>query len=992
MTSIERTAYPRFATQRILKTSELETFYSPTSEEQRYIKTHSRGNIMRLNFAVLLKSFQRLGYFPALETVPPTIIAHLKKFLLLPAELEPHYEHASALYRHHNLIREYLIVTPWGSSSPNSARRHAIQAAHQASKTMNNPADIINVVIEELIQHRFELPAFSALDRLVKHTRSIVNNSIFNRISKKLTLSETHLLDDLLVTPPESNRSGFNKLKNLPKRATITHFKELITHHHWLMNLGSFLNYFNDISKIKQEQFAAEAITLDASDLSEISPSKRYTLIVSLIHAAQSQAKDAVALTFCKTMRRIHKQGEEKLALLRDQYMEKTHDLLSLFSDVLVNFRDQNLSRHSIKRIKEKLENQGGTEALLISCTEVMAYNTHDYFLLLWPYFHKKRSTLIKMIKELNLGSTTQNELLIQAINIMLDNAHKKSEYLSIDVDLSFVSRQWKKLIFKKDGDKNVVARRHFEAWVFSCLANELRSGDIFIEGAESYADYRKDLQDWNLCEPQLEEYCRSTGLPSNGKDFVKQLKENLKKTAKRVDDSYLDLSELIIEPGGRPLLKKRSRKNRSSNAIWLSQEIRKRMPERHLLDSLCSTHHYTGWAHLFCPLSGSEPKIENAIERYIFNTFSQGTGMGPTQAAQHIRAEISAHMLSWINRRHVTPKLLDQALKLLINCCNTFEIIKAWGDGTSCAADGTFQTIYKENLLAEYHIRYGETGGIAYHHVANNYVALFSTFIPCGLWEAIAIIEALLKNESNIQPKTIHADTQGQSTPVFGLSYLLGIKLMPRIRNWKDLTFYRPDAKTKYAHIDSLFGDEIDWKLIETHWRDLMQVVLSIKAGKISSSLLLRKLGHYSRKNRLYKAFQELGRVIRTQFLLEYISDIDLRETITSTTNKVEAYNGLSEWVSFAGNALVASNDPDEMEKSIKYNAVVTDSIILQNIVDMSDVIDQLAQENFEIRKEDVATLSPYITEHIKRFGHYIINLDGVPNKIGKSRTLTLK
>ena len=57
-----------------------------------------------------------------------------------------------------------------------------------------------------------------------------------------------------------------------------------------------------------------------------------------------------------------------------------------------------------------------------------------------------------------------------------------------------------------------------------------------------------------------------------------------------------------------------------------------------------------------------------------------------------------------------------------------------------------------------------------------------FSHFIPCGVWEAVYILDGLLKNSSDIQPDTIHADTQGQSTPVFALAYLLGIKLMPRI------------------------------------------------------------------------------------------------------------------------------------------------------------------------------------------------------------------
>jgi TnpA family transposase len=51
-------------------------------------------------------------------------------------------------------------------------------------------------------------------------------------------------------------------------------------------------------------------------------------------------------------------------------------------------------------------------------------------------------------------------------------------------------------------------------------------------------------------------------------------------------------------------------------------------------------------------------------------------------------------------------------------------------------------------------------------------------------VWEAIYIIEGLLRNESKVKPETVHADTQGQSFPVFGLAYLLGFELLPRIRN----------------------------------------------------------------------------------------------------------------------------------------------------------------------------------------------------------------
>lgn len=131
-----------------------------------------------------------------------------------------------------------------------------------------------------------------------------------------------------------------------------------------------------------------------------------------------------------------------------------------------------------------------------------------------------------------------------------------------------------------------------------------------------------------------------------------------------------------------------------------------------------------------------------------------------------------------------------------------------------------------------ERHVRYGGYGGIAYHHISDTYIALFCNFIACGIWEAVYILDGLLENRSDIQPDTLHADTHGQSEPVFGLAHLLGIKLYPRMRNWNDVVFYRPEKSSTYRHIDALFDQVVDWALIERHWPDMMQVVLSIQAG----------------------------------------------------------------------------------------------------------------------------------------------------------------
>jgi TnpA family transposase len=217
----------------------------------------------------------------------------------------------------------------------------------------------------------------------------------------------------------------------------------------------------------------------------------------------------------------------------------------------------------------------------------------------------------------------------------------------------------------------------------------------------------------------------------------------------------------------------------------------------------------------------------------------------------------------------------------------------------------------------------------------------------------------------------------QGEDTTDARLAHLLGIDLMPRIRNWKELKLFRPSKGSRYEHIDELFTDVVDWSLIETHLPDMLRVVLSIRAGRISASTILRKLGTYSRKNRLYQAFQELGRVVRTVFLLRYLNDVELRRVIQAATNKSEAFNRFVQWLFFGGEGLIAENDRDRQRKLIKYNHLVANCLIFHNVSTQTRILRQLAEEGHAFDDETLSRLSPYLTEHVNRFGTYTLNLD---------------
>ncbi|GAA5768593.1 tn3 family transposase TnXo19 [Streptosporangium roseum] len=181
---------------------------------------------------------------------------------------------------------------------------------------------------------------------------------------------------------------------------------------------------------------------------------------------------------------------------------------------------------------------------------------------------------------------------------------------------------------------------------------------------------------------------------------------------------------------------------------------------------------------------------------------------------------------------------------------------------------------------------------------------------------------------------------------------------------------------RTAYPHIDALFGDRgrgvVGWELIEHHWRDLMQVAISISANRLSSATLMRRLRSNSRKNRIYKAFREVGRSVRTVALLHYLADPGLRSRVTAATNKVESCNGFSQWLGFGNNGVIAHNDPDEQEKLIKMNTLLANLVIFHNAWDLMDVVRALVAEGRPITAEELGAISPYLRAHIRRFGAY--------------------
>ena len=70
---------------------------------------------------------------------------------------------------------------------------------------------------------------------------------------------------------------------------------------------------------------------------------------------------------------------------------------------------------------------------------------------------------------------------------------------------------------------------------------------------------------------------------------------------------------------------------------------------------------------------------------------------------------------------------------------------------------------------------------------------------------------------------------------------------------------------------------------------------------------------------------------------------------------------------------------------------SLLANMVMLQNVIDISRIIQQLRMEGWSIHKEDLAKLSPYLTEHLKRFGDIVLNLNMNDRNVEKIRLKSL-
>ena len=169
------------------------------------------------------------------------------------------------------------------------------------------------------------------------------------------------------------------------------------------------------------------------------------------------------------------------------------------------------------------------------------------------------------------------------------------------------------------------------------------------------------------------------------------------------------------------------------------------------------------------------------------------------------------------------------------------------------------------------------------------------------------------------------------------------------------------------YPHIDRVLAGKLIVPSIAESWEEMIRLVASIKSGELRASLIVGKLAAASHRNKLFRGFQELGRLIKTAYLAEYLRNEELRRRVLLGLNKGEALNAMARKLFFRGQGEIRDRTYEDQLNAALSLKLLLAAIVVWNTVHLQACLRRLRADGYPVDDADLRFLSPLM----RAFGH---------------------
>ncbi|NET61350.1 MAG: Tn3 family transposase, partial [Symploca sp. SIO2E6] len=856
---------------------------------------------------------------------------------------------------------------------------------------------ITQIVYQRFRELQIEPTTAGQVERLIRSSIHQYETSFCQQVFDQMTTTNIAEIDKLIDTEEINNNENIESEKVPSLKFKISDFAFIKTDP-GPVGLGSFIIEIAKLKRIRAvglppdlfkgsspkliQTYRQRAATESPYDIRRHPTTIRYTLMAAFCIQRSQEITDNLIELLIKIIQRIGTRAERRINKeLVDDFKQVTGKNNLLFriaevavaqpSGVIQNVIYPVVSQQTLSYLVKEYKSTG------------IAYRQRVYTVMRASFASHYRRMIPQLLEMLEFRSNNDiHHPIIIALELLKKYAQSQARYYApgeeIPID-GVLKSGWKEILLEKDPDgKERINRINYEISVLQALRERLCCKEIWVVGANRYRNPDEDLP--TDFDQHRQIYYQALTLPENVETFISDLQQQMAAGLEKLDKGMPKNNEVTIIGQNQGLIRLRPFEPAPEpiNLKQLKSEINNLWHQTSLLDILKETDLRVDFTRNFKSLGTREIIDKETLQkRLLLCLYGLGTNTGLKKINTGINGENYQDLL-YVRRRYIHKEQLRSAIAEVINAIFEIRSPSIWGEGTTtCASDSKHFGAWEQNLMTQYHLRYGGRGVMIYWHVEKKSTCIYSQLKTCSSSEVAAMIEGVLRHCTSMEVEKNYVDSHGQSEVAFAFTHLLGFQLMPRLKRIKTQKLYRPytGQSDAYPHLQPILTRPINWDLIRQQYDQMVKYATALRLGTAETEAILKRFSKNPFKHPTYQALMELGRVIKTIFLCQYLEEEAVRREVNEGLNVVERWNGVNDFIFYGKGGEFASNRLETQELSVLSLHLLQICLVYVNTLMIQSV---LAQKHWEkkLSVTDKRAITPLLFGHVNPYGTFQLDM----------------
>lgn len=873
-------------------------------------------------------------------------------------------------------------------------KRNLQKQAQYLVNIYSKPVYLFKELLNYLEHHRVVLPGYTFMQEVV--------------VGKAITLEQKRLEQAMLTGVPEEKRIQLDALltsedslyqltlfKREPKDFSYQEIQKEVSKRGSLTDLYQLATQFLPNLHISNENityFASLVSYYSVQKLQQVNREVRHVYLLCFISYRYQAVNDNLVQTFLYHVGKfIYKAKEAAKEQMAEEKLEGNRNLKNA-GKILRLFIDENIPDETIfGTIKERAFAILTKEQFAI-VSRYMTNATLDESAYEWAHYVRFSQKFKLNLRHLFLSITFESQinsdpLLLAVAFLRQVFAKNKSlrEYNQTAFPQAFIPHKFERYVFDikpllingKSKNNKVLNADKYEFLVYRLLKDGLDAGEIFIRDSRNFKSFEEDLID----EEQWKEkdvIIKSLNLPYLDKpieEILTSLEIELEETIKRVNDR--------IKQGQNPDIKVTGT---GEQARWhlpyhndeepIDHPLYAQLQQVNIIDIIAFAHEKTNCLSAFTHLLDRYTK-KAADTRQIaacLIAFGENIGLLKMAASSDIPYQdlvTTAHDL-------FRPETLKPANDLVTNKMATLPIFKYYNieeEIIHASIDGQKLDTQIDTFNARHSPKYFGLGkGITSLTLVANHIPVNAKIIGAHEHESYFAFDLLYNNTSEVDPHRLSVDTHGTNHVNFALLNIFGYQFAPRYKKLDSqhrriYGFHKPKY---YKDLPVKPISKIKKQPIIDEWPNIQKIILSLALKSTTQSTIVRKLSSSLRKNRTKKALWEYDKIHQSLYILNYIDNLTLRQSVQKALNRGEAYHRLKRAVFHVNQGKFRVKTELEQHIWSECTRFLTNCIIFYNAYLLSTLLTQKEQEGKQAEAEIIKRISPVAWRHVNLLGRF--------------------